>query len=133
MNHTVTVEVDPEIHTNPPKSGIQETVWAHLDTAYNLIREAAVRAVIDDMRRESQKQGLPFPDTDEELFQAAEAEGEVLGMEAPKGYRDLAAHSAEVIEAVEAAFRVLVRLTVQDARDGAAFLETMNDLPEVQL
>lgn len=62
--HTVPVEIDPSLHDSPPNTPADYLLRAYLDTAYNLVREAAVRMTILSLR----EAGFPMPETDEELF-----------------------------------------------------------------
>lgn len=136
INHTVTVSVDPKMHTRVPSNPGQEIVWAYLDTAYNLLREAAVRLTIQDMRDSAAELGLPFPETDQEVFESMAAQGAKYDIEPPKNYLDLATHSDAVTTALDLGFNVLVEQVRDEALEAATFLATSDDianLPEVQL
>ena len=132
INHTVTVSVDPKMHTRAPSNPAQEIVWAYLDTAYNLLREAAVRLTIQDMRDSAAELSLPFPETDQEVFDAMAAQGAKFDIEPPKEYLDLATHSEAVTTAMELGFKILVQQVREEAMEAAHFLTTSDD-PEVQL
>lgn len=67
--HTITVAVDPKLHTREPGSESERLTWAALDTAWNLLREYAVRVTIQDIREANPDSG--FPATDQELFDSA--------------------------------------------------------------
>lgn len=67
--HTITVAVDPKLHIREPGSESERLVWAALDTAWNLLREYAVRVTIQDIREANPDSG--FPATDQELFDSA--------------------------------------------------------------
>ncbi len=136
VKDAVTVAVDPSIHTRTPDAGGQAIVWAYLDTAYNLLREAAVRLTIQDMRDSAAELGLPFPATDDEVFKSMAVQGEKFDIEPPKTYLDLATHSDEVVTALDLSFKVLVQQVRDEALEAATFLATSDDianLPEVEL
>lgn len=125
MTHTVTVEVDPTIHSAPPAPGAETLTWAVLDTVHNLIREYAVRVVIDAMRAVSQEEGTAFPDKDEDFL------GMFSAPDGPPGYLDLAPGLSEVIEALRVAFTAQVNATFDSAEQGLAIAEMRMDLEEL--
>ena len=43
IDRTVPVVSDPKLHPRAPEGAVEEMMWAYLDTAYNLLRELAVR------------------------------------------------------------------------------------------
>lgn len=106
--HTVTVEVDLPIHKRPPQDGYEKIAWAALDTAWNLLREYAVRAVLAEMRELAEEDGIPFP-SDEELLSR---EG------GPRTYLDMAVNPEDAGQALDAAFRILIAETVFALTEG---------------
>lgn len=114
-----TPSIDPSMHSRTPENRTEEIVWAHLDTAYNLIREGAVRLLLEDMRSSAVEVGIPFPETDEELFKQMGETAAELGEKGPENHLDLAPHS----DAFAAALDLMFRTFYAEAREEA--LEAM--------
>lgn len=117
VKQTVTVEFDPELHTKVKFEDLDEPTriaFAAMDTAYNVLRDAAVRVTLASLRTAQQEAGEDFP-LDEELFQQAKESG-IEG--APTSYRDLAPQSLEAAMNLDAAFSVLVEMATSDAVAG---------------
>lgn len=76
MPRTITVAIDPSMHDRPPESQAQSITWETLDTAWNLLREAATRLALLELREQLTAQGFTDMPTDEELFELAREEGE---------------------------------------------------------
>jgi len=72
----VHVGIDPELHQREPESEAQRITWAALDTAWNLLRETAVRLALLELREQLTAQGFTDMPTDEDLFELAREEGE---------------------------------------------------------
>lgn len=115
---TVEIKLHPELRSaleDPaPKTEEDREVWPLLDTAYQLIREAAVRAVFVEIRRQAKEQGVEIGD-DEELFRQARESG-VEG--APTTYMDLAPDHPMIARTFHSAFAALYNLAMQDAATG---------------
>lgn len=109
---TITVEVDLPMHQRPPQNEYEELSWAALDTAWNLLREYAVRGVLLQLREEAAEQGIAFP-SDEQLF-----EQEPDNPDFPRSYLDLAASPDSAGRALDAAFQLLVAETFAEATEG---------------
>lgn len=113
MTHTIEVKLDPSIHLRSPEGEFEEVSWAALDTAWNLLRETAVKLTLISLREQAAEQGVPFPATDEELFrEAKEAEGD----DAPDGYRDLAPDNELAAAGLHAVLQVLLKDTWVEAQ-----------------
>jgi len=117
MSRTITVAIDPEQHGGAePESEVARIVWETIDTAWNLLREGAVRTTMVALREANPE--LP---SDEELFREA-AESGVPG--APTSYLDLAPNRGDGFEiglaskAVRSVFEVLAERTMSDAIHG---------------
>lgn len=113
ISHPIVVAFDPTLHARSPESPSEEIVWAYLDTAYNLLREAAARLTIQEMREVAIEAGFPFPDDEQVFKDMAENTGVVAT------YMDLAPHSNKVAAAMDAAFRLLVAKARHEAADAA--------------
>ena len=103
---TIEVKVDEKLHSRNPEPGTEEISWSALDTAWNLLRETAVRLVLHDLRTQATEQGLDFPATDEELFQAARDSGDP---DAPTSYLDLAPDTEIAAMGLHSALQVLAQ------------------------
>lgn len=104
---TFTVRVNPKLHIEIPEPGSEkEIVWAYLDTAYAVLREAAARLVLNGFRDTLAQAGQTLAPDEEYLAS--------LGLT----YADLAPHSIEAAEALRVTFSRLVDLTVHDAEEG---------------
>lgn len=118
MNRTVEIKLHPELRSameDPaPKTDEDKAVWPLLDTAYQLVREAAVRAVFVEIRKQAAQQGVTLG-TDEELIEQSLASG-VEG--APKSVMDLAPDHPMVADAFHSAFEGLFELAMADAVAG---------------
>ena len=112
---TIEVKVDLENHNRAPAPGMEELTWKYLDTAWNLLRDAAVELTLQSMREQAAEQGIDFPSTDEELFQRAKDSGDPG---APTSYRQLAPSSEIAAQGLHAILQVLVNQSGQDAQEG---------------
>lgn len=113
----------PEMHARQPHDRTEEIVWGVLDNVYNLLREAAVRLVVQELRETYAEMGVPYPSTDEETLKMMAANAEAAGAGALESFLDLAPHSRHVIEALDLSLRVLVTETrerLDEALDKAA-------------
>lgn len=108
----VPVEIDATLHTSSPDPEAAET-WAVLDTAYNLLRDHAVKETIKQMRAQALEDGHSFPE-DELIF----AQSAALGV---SGYRDLAVNDPLAARGLMAVYEVLVKVTVENANDALGF------------
>lgn len=108
VENAVAVEVDPTIHRRLPAENERES-WAALDTAWNLLREVAVKLVIMSMREQAAEQGVPFPATDLEMFEEGVADDPE---NAPRTYSDLAAESPLAATGLHAVLSTLVDETM---------------------
>lgn len=115
MTDTVEVKLDPELHKRTPETVIEGIAWPVLDTAFNLLRDAAVKVVLQELRTSAAEQGAPFPATDEELFKLARESGDP---DAPTSYRDLAPESMLAAEGLHAVFLELIDTATLDAQQG---------------
>lgn len=125
---TITVEIDPELHGGKePRDEGQRLVWETLDTAWNLLREGAVRAALAEIRAQLEEQGFTEMPTDEELFAKANETG--ADPDLPKTYMDLAVQlgNGPAVELAEqglyGAFTVLAEQTMADAIVGLGLAE----------
>lgn len=113
---SVEIKLHPELRdalADPaPKTDEEKVVWPLLDTAYQLVREAAVRAVFVEVRRQAAEQGITLG-TDEELIAAS---SDVEG--APENVMDLAPDSATIASTFHAVFEGLFELALRDAITG---------------
>jgi len=89
----VHVGVDPSRHNEEPESEVQRLTWAALDTAWNLLRETAVRLALLELREQLTAQGFTDMPTDEDLFEQAREEGE-----GATSYLDLAPDGGDGID-----------------------------------
>lgn len=125
---TITVAIDPELHDGEqPKSDRQRALWETLDTAWNLIREGAVRVTLADIREQLAEQGFTGMPSDEELFALGRESGDP---EAPTSYLDLAPNrgDGEIVNmAGEGLFSVFSLLAEQAYTDAAAGLDLAVD------
>lgn len=118
LPHLVEVKLDPSLRSakadpNPPTEA-EAIVWPYLDTAYNLLREAAVRLVLHEVREQGREQGVDVV-PDEELFRQAKESG-VEG--APTSYMDLAPDDELAAMSFHGVFGLLVDLAARDAEQG---------------
>lgn len=124
---TVKVEFDPSLHPSVNFDELDaesKIAFAALDTAYNLLRESAVRVVLMSIRTEAAKQGTPITVTDEELFKLAEESG-VEGV--PTSYRDLAPNVELAALSLHSAFELLVEAAAVEAEEGLALGASLAD------
>lgn len=112
LPHLIAVQVDPSLHGRAPEPGVEAISWAALDTAWNLLRESAVRVTLQSLRNQAAEQGVPFPATDEALFQEARDSGDP---DAPRNHLDLGPDSREAAAGLEAVFRELATQAMVDA------------------
>lgn len=117
----VHVAIDPEMHEFEPSSDRQRLTWETLDTAWNLLRETAVRIALTEVREQLAEQGFTNMPTDEQLFERAREEG--VGA---TSYLDLAPQTGDggmADLAAEGLYGVLAMLSeaaYQEARTGMA-------------
>lgn len=114
----VEVKLDPSLRAakeDPaPQTDDEKSAWPLLDTAYNMIREAAVRVTLNEIRRQSVEQGVDVG-TDEELFRQAAASG-IPG--APTSYADLAPDHINAATLFYECFTTLFDKAMNDAVSG---------------
>ncbi len=115
LPHLVEVQFDPELHTREPANAQEALMWSVLDTAWNLLREYAVRITLQEARDQAHAAGEEFPDSDEQVFADSIAEH---GENAPKGHLDLAVDCPAVISMLASAFDHLVQETMENAATG---------------
>ena len=124
MSRTVTVEIDSELHGGKePKDEVQRLTWEILDTAWNLLREGAVRVTIAELKAQFTEQGVEFNDADEIFAKNADSDdpGDA------KSYMDLALQkgdgmATELAEmGLASAFEVLAQQTFVDAAHAMGF------------
>lgn len=112
----IELKYDPALHNGKkrPSTPDEELIYPYLDTAYNLLREAAVRLVFQEIRDQGAEQGISVG-TDEELFAESAASG-VPG--APTTYMDLAPDNDMASLGFFTAFEVLAAQALEDASEG---------------
>ena len=106
---TIPVEVVASMHKRPPQDEYERLSWAALDTAWNLLRETAIRLVLADVREQIAAHGGTFP-SDEELF-AREADNPDF----PHSYLDMAPSPEDAGRALDTAFRILLVTSFDNA------------------
>lgn len=117
MSDTFKVEFDQSLHPSVKPGDLDEPsllAFAALDTAYNLLRDYAVRVTLATIRIEAAEQGQTLP-SDEEMFRLAKESG-VEG--APTSYRDLAPLVSQAAMALHEAFEYLVVTATEEAVEG---------------
>lgn len=117
MSHTVKVEFDQSLHPSVKPEELDEATrlaFVALDTAYNLLREYAVRVTLSAIREEAAEQGVTIP-SDEELFQQARESG-IEGV--PTSYLDLAPVDTMAAMALNQAFELLATTAAEEAVEG---------------
>lgn len=112
---TVDIKIDPALHPadEKPDGPGDEMVWAYLDTAYNLLREASVRSTIQAAREAAEGFGITDFPTDEELF----ADPDLI-VEGVRGYLDLAPDHPVAASGLLGAFSALEKLAADTALRG---------------
>lgn len=115
--HTITVAVDPKLHSREPDGEAERLTWAFLDTTWNLMREYAVRVTLAEIRSQAAERGDTLP-SDEELFKEARESGDP---DAPTGYLDLAPENGLSAAGLAGAFEVLAEQAFRDAAEGLGF------------
>jgi hypothetical protein len=111
VDKTVKIEIDPELHKNRPEPNEQERrIWETLDTAWNLLREGALHAVIFAVRSSLEEVGAEVL-TGEQIFESLKD-----NPDAPRNYREVAPASPIAQSMVSAAFQILM----QESMDVAA-------------
>lgn len=128
LPHLVEVRIDPERHSAQPENEIERLQWEVLDTVYALLGEYAVRITLQAMREAAAEEGLPFPATDQEMFDDPDS----TGPDAPKSYRDLAPDNEIAALGLAGAFGLLTEQAYEEARagiiEGAQFREEIERL-----
>lgn len=117
MSDTVKVEFDQSLHPSVKFDELDEPsklAFAGMDSAYNLLREYAVRVTLATIRAEAAEQGQALP-SDEEMFALAKESG-VEG--APTSYMDLAPAVSQAAMALHEAFEYLVVVATEEAIEG---------------
>lgn len=117
MSDTFKVEFDQSLHPLVKPEDLDELArlsFAGLDSAYNLLRETAVRVTLASIRAEAAEQGQTLP-SDEELFRLAEESG-VEG--APTSYRELAPYDSRSAYLLNQAFELLLVVATEEAVEG---------------
>jgi hypothetical protein len=112
---TVEVKINKEIHKREPENAQEALAWAVLDTTFDLLREYAVRSVLQTARESARAAGEEFPDDDEQIFADSQAEhGDI----APKNHLDLAPMCRTAALSLAAAYQHLEDEVMEEA--GAA-------------
>lgn len=107
--HTFLLALDPTLRGGmEPANAVEASIWAYLDTAYNVLREGAAVAVLDGLRADAKAAGYDFP-SDEELL-----------AETGLTYHSLGAQSPTVGLVLAKAFSMLVAETDRSARAALA-------------
>lgn len=108
---TVKIELDPTLHRGDVElDDIEKEMWAGVDTAFNIMRETAIRVVLKGLREKAEGEGVQYP-SDEEIF-ASPVEG------APRNYREMAPTGcAEVRSLHSAVFEHLLQEATEDIED----------------
>ncbi len=114
MFGTVKVEIDEARHKTQPQDEVERIVWAYIDTAYNLMRVAAVRANLTELRIRLAEQGLTVP-SDEEMFADLKASGDP---EAPTTYLDLGPSRRDAALLLATAFEILADTAFEEMGEG---------------
>lgn len=111
---SIEIKIDMSMHDGQtePTSADKRIEWAYLDTAYKLIRIAAVRVIFEDTREQLVEAGLP-PRTDEELLQGAADEDQEKAE-----YLDLAADEDVACAMLAMAYSHISSATADMARKG---------------
>lgn len=114
----VEVRLHPELRQaseDPtPKTDEDKAVWPLLDTAYQLVREAAVRAVFVEIRKQAAEQGVTLGDDDTLIRESRES-----GVEgAPTSVMDLAPDHPAIAGLFHQVFEGLFELAMLDAVEG---------------
>lgn len=87
MTHTIKVEIDQDLHgEQQPESPTEAYVWAAMDTAWNLLRETAIRRVLDNLRTSAAEASGRVIPSNEVIFQKMSDANDGARI----GYRDLA-------------------------------------------
>lgn len=121
VDKTVKIEIDPELHKNRHEpNGQERLVWETLDTAWNLLREGALHAVIFAVRSSLEQAGAEAL-TDEQIFESLKD-----NPNAPRNYREMAPASPIAQSMVSAAFQVLMQ-EVMDVAAESLGPEPMDD------
>lgn len=115
LPNLVEIRLDPALHIASPEGVIDGMSWAAMDTAWNLLRDTAVRVAIQVIRESSAEAGLPFPTTDQELFDQVEQAG-IPG--APKSHRELAPWNEKAMTAFALVYQNLLKQAIEEASDG---------------
>lgn len=113
----VEVKLDPSLRDRQdpePTDEVEKIAWPLLDTAYNLVRVAAVRTVLQTIRDESRAAGVEL-ESDEKLFQQAKESG---APGAPTTYLELAPDSELAASAFYGVYSLLTTMSAEDAEEG---------------
>lgn len=117
---TIAVRIDSEFHGGKePRDEVERLIWEILDTAWNLLREGAVRVTIAELNSQLSENGVEFRLDPEQIF-AENADNP----DAPRSYMDLAPQKGdgESVElagmSLQAAFELLAQQTFADAASG---------------
>lgn len=114
VKDAVVVELDPKYHPHDPEDATEALVWAALDTAWNILGEAAVKSILLQIREQSAELGFEMP-PDDEIFRLASEDGDP---DAPTCYRDLIPESVVAANLIGRAFQILVDLAGNGAAEG---------------
>lgn len=125
---SIEIKIDLEMHPDQeaPTTEARRIEWAYLDTAYKLVRIAAVRTIFADVREQLVEAGLP-PRTDKEMLAGA---GEGVD------YIDLAADVDLAQGFLAYCFATIGQETARHAKNGlemaqndlSGFEQTVSDL-----
>lgn len=113
MNRTVEIKLHPELRqlsADPtPQTDIDKATWPLLDTAYQLLREAAVRAAFVEISRQAAEQGIEWsPSPEEHLADVPELES----------IMDLAPDDGNVAGVFHGLFEAFFSMAMLDAQAG---------------
>lgn len=136
MSRTIEVKISAELHGDKePGSEIQRLQWEALDTAWDLLRETAVKVVLIALREQAAEQGATLR-TDEEMFAEARAMVE-RGEQAATSYLELAPQAGDpnplvnlAGQGLDGVFHMLVDAAAQMAQEG---LEVAYGIQELEV
>lgn len=107
----IELKLDPSLRKGKePANEFEKLLYPYLDTAYNLLREAAVRATLKSIRDQAASQGVDLP-SDDETFAKTAAEG-------ISSYMDLAPDNLQAAATFYETFELLTEQAYSDATEG---------------
>lgn len=128
---TIQVGLDPKVERTAPPTEVHHLQWAYLDTALNVLREGAARAVLLAVREAAARDGQPFP-SDAEIMAKA-AEDRAAGDEdTPEALKDFVYVPDAVLRGLSLIFQNLMDGTVEMMEESFAgysrFVSEVDDL-----